>query len=72
VYNTIKRFTPPTSSAASWADRTTVPRTVPMRVMVARDEKQELLRAAKKLDVPASRFIREEALKGARALEKAP
>jgi hypothetical protein len=41
-------------------------RPVPARIMLTEGEKRELVRAARKLDVPFSKFIRDAALEKAR------
>jgi hypothetical protein len=46
---------------------TTVVRQTPTRIMTTEAEKQELVRAAQKLDTPLSTFIREAALEKARS-----
>jgi uncharacterized protein (DUF1778 family) len=48
---------------------TTRSRPVPIRIMTTVVEKKEMQRAAKKLDTPLSRFIREAALEKARGVE---
>jgi hypothetical protein len=51
--------------------RTTVVRTTPTRIMTTNEEKQKLTRAAQKLDVPLSTYIREAALEKASTEEAA-
>lgn len=51
---------------------TTTMRQVPTRIMTTEDEKQELVRAAQKLDTPLSTFIREAALEKARGAQARP
>ena len=48
---------------------TTRERAAPIRVLTTDAEKRALVRAAKKLDVPLSKFVREAALKEAQRVE---
>ena|ERR1700675_3036193 len=58
---------PNPSTRSGGRTMTTTVRPVPTRIMTTEDEKQELVRAAQKLDTPLSTFIRDAALEKARA-----